>query len=178
MRLLRDGLIIAASLIAAWGIVRSSLVDYLILMSDGLYVLDAFVGGLFFTSVFTTAPAIAFLVKLGQIYPAYAIALVGGVGALLGDLIIFSFIKNNVREDIYYLFSKSKSRRLRHLFDYRFVRWSLAFLGALVIASPLPDELGLALMGMSNISPVRFVLISYTFNTIGIFLIAYIAGSI
>lgn len=170
--------VVAISILAAWAIAGSPLIDRFIFALDGFYILNSFAVGLFFTSAFTTAPAIVFIAKLAHIYPPYVLALVGGLGALVGDFIIFNFIKGHISEDVSYLFSKSKSRRIKHLFEYRFVRWSLAFLGALVIASPLPDELGLTLMGLSKISPLRFALISYTFNTIGIFVIASIARAV
>lgn len=174
-RLLLDVVIVAVSILAAWVIAKSPLIDRFIFALDGFYVLNSFVVGLFFTSAFTTAPAIVFIAKLAHLYPPYVLALVGGLGALIGDFIIFNFIKGHISEDVSYLFSKSKSRRIRHLFEYRFVRWSLAFLGALVIASPLPDELGLTLMGLSKISLARFALISYTFNVIGIYVITSVA---
>ena len=177
-RLVRDGVIVVVSILVAWALVESSVIDRFILSSDGFYVLNAFVAVLFFTSAFTTAPAIVFIAKLGHVYSPYTLALVGGLGALIGDLIIFNFIKGHISEDVAYLFSKAKSKRMKHVFEYRFVRWSMAFLGALIIASPLPDELGLALMGLSKISPLRFALISYTFNTIGIYVIASIGRAI
>jgi len=177
-RLIKDCFIIVASIFVAWGLVESSIIDRLISLSGGLYVLDAFVSGLFFTSAFTTAPAIVVFAKLGHLYQPIVLALVGGLGAMIGDLIIFNFVKGHISEDVNYLFSKAKSRRIRHLFDYRFMRWSMAFLGAIVIASPLPDELGLTLMGLSKISFARFVLISYIFNSIGIFVIASIARAV
>ncbi len=177
-RLACDGVIVVVSILVAWTIAQNSFIDRLIFSLDGFYVLNSFVVGLFFTSVFTTAPAMVFIVKLAHIYPPHILALVGGLGALIGDLIIFNFIKGHIAEDVSYLFSKAKSRRMRHLFEYRFVRWSMAFLGALIIASPLPDELGLTLMGLSRISLLRFALISYTFNTIGIFVIASIARAV
>ncbi|MDO8579552.1 MAG: hypothetical protein Q7R72_01625 [bacterium] len=177
-RLFRDGIIVVISVLVAWALAESPFIDRFIFSLDGFYILNSFVVGLFFTSAFTTAPAIVFIAKLAHIYPPYVLALVGGLGALVGDFIIFNFIKGHISEDVSYLFSKAKSKRIKHLFEFRFVRWSMAFLGALIIASPFPDELGLTLMGLSKISPMRFALISYTFNTIGIFVIASIARAV
>jgi len=41
--------------------------------------------------------------------------------------------------------------------------------GALIIISPLPDELGVSLMGISKLKWYRFLLLSFTLNTLGIF---------
>ena len=47
----------------------------------------------------------------------------------------------------------------------------LPVIGAIIIASPLPDELGVSLMGMSQMKASRFILLSYILNSIGIFLV-------
>ena len=44
-------------------------------------------------------------------------------------------------------------------------------LGAFVIVSPLPDELGVSLLGMSEIKTGKFLLISSISHTIGMFLL-------
>jgi uncharacterized membrane protein YdjX (TVP38/TMEM64 family) len=177
-RIITDTAMILLSIIVAFLLMKSGLIDDLLELTKNYYLLDAFIAGLFFTSAFTTAPAIAVLAKLSLTFPPLTIALIGAAGSTIGDLVIFSFVKDHVSNDVAYFLSHSKSKRVRHIFKYRFVRWSLAFLGALIIASPLPDELGLTLMGLSKMSTRRFVLISYTFNTIGILLLAYFAATI
>lgn len=177
-RIIQDAVIVAASIILAIVFAQSPYIEEIVSWADGYYVLAAFVVGIFFTSAFTTAPAIAILAKLTLAYNPFVIAIAGGVGALLGDLIIFMFIKSHVREDVAFLLAKAKSRRIRHILEHRFARWSLAFLGAIIIASPLPDELGLAMMGLSNVRTSRFIPISLLFNFLGILLIAFIARSI
>jgi hypothetical protein len=47
----------------------------------------------------------------------------------------------------------------------------LPVIGAIIIASPLPDEVGISLMGLSKISTPKFIFISYILNSIGLFLI-------
>jgi uncharacterized membrane protein YdjX (TVP38/TMEM64 family) len=177
-RLVQDALIVVISILLAIVFAQSPYIEVIVSWADGYYIFAAFLVGIFFTSAFTTAPAIAILAKLTLAYNPWVVAIAGGLGALLGDLIIFSFIKNHVREDVGYLLSKAKSRRIRHILEHRFARWSLAFLGAIIIASPLPDELGLAMMGLSNVRTSRFIPVSLAFNTLGILLIAFIAHSI
>lgn len=174
-RLAQDLWVIIFSILIAIIFAKSSLLDLLLDSTQSYYILGSFVAGLFFTSVFTTAPAAIILGKLCLIFNPWAVALIGGFGALIGDFVIFNFMKGHISEDIDYLLSQTKSRRIRHIFKHRFIRWSLAFVGALIIASPLPDELGLALMGMSKLSMVKFALLSFTFNVIGILLISYVA---
>lgn len=177
-RLLIDLSIIAISIFVAGIFTQSDIIDKILTANENLYILKTFIAGLFFTSVFTTAPAVIALAKLGTLYSPFVVAIVGGLGALIGDYIIFNFIKGHISEDISFLLSRAKSRRIRHLFHFRFMRWSLAFIGALIIASPLPDELGLTLMGLSRMSTARFILISFTFNALGILAISFIARSL
>lgn len=176
-RLLIDFGIITLSVAVAVALVTSSALDNLFGALANHYIIAAFVAGLFFTSSFTTAPAIVILAKLSVAFPPFHIALVGALGALVGDSILFTFIRDYIAEDLSYVIAKSRIRRITHLLHYHSVRWLLAFVGALIIASPLPDELGLTLMGVSKISKAKFFALSYSFNFIGIILIAFVARS-
>jgi hypothetical protein len=51
-------------------------------------------------------------------------------------------------------------------------------MGGLIIASPLPDELGLALMGFVKTNNWTFAIISILCNALGIFVIAVVARAI
>ncbi|MDP3800322.1 MAG: hypothetical protein Q8Q90_02755, partial [bacterium] len=53
-------------------------------------------------------------------------------------------------------------------FRKSFLRWFTPFLGALIIASPFPDELGLVLMGLSKTNTKVFIPVSFGLNFIGI----------
>ena len=176
-KLIYDAFIFCLSIIGAIIFARSGLLSNFILHTDGWFVLDVFIAGIFFTSIFTTAPAMVVLGSLATVHSPLVVALVGGLGAMTGDLLILKFLKKHVTDNISDIIVHSKSGRMRHLLKYRFARWSLVLLGALVIASPFPDELGLTLMGLSKISPRRFAIISYVFNTLGILTIAAIARS-
>ena len=66
----------------------------------------------------------------------------------------------------------------RVLIFLRIFRWLIAFLGALIIASPLPDELGLTMMGFSKIKTSLFIPISFLLNSLGILIIGLIAKAV
>ncbi len=174
-RLAQDLWVIVFSVVIAVIFAKSSLLDSFLGSVQNFYILGSFIAGLFFTSIFTTAPAIIVLGTLSAAFNPWIVAIVGGLGALIGDFVIFNFMKGHISEDVDYLLSQTKSKRIQDIFKHRFVRWSLAFVGALIIASPLPDELGLALMGMSKLSTTKFALISFTFNALGILVISYVA---
>jgi len=60
----------------------------------------------------------------------------------------------------------------------RLFRWSMVLFGALVIASPLPDEIGLAMMGLSKVKTLLFIPISFSLNAFGILIIGLIARTL
>jgi len=66
-------------------------------------------------------------------------------------------------------------RRFHLLFKRRFFRWITFFVGGFILASPLPDELGIAVLGFSKMRAKYFVLLSFVFNFLGIVLIGFTA---
>ncbi len=172
---LRSLALISLSIAFAVFVARYDLVDYVNGRIGDLFVMSAFVAGLFFTSLFTTAPAVVVLGALSQDHSPFLVAFIGAAGALCGDAIIFRFFKDRLSSDFEFLLNQVSSQRLRHLTQMRAFRWLLPLLGALVIASPLPDELGLFILGISRMPNRLFVPLSYTFNFLGILLIGLFA---
>ncbi len=164
------------SVLVAVLLVSSGTLAALLNATNGFVLLGAFVAGLFFTSVFTTAPAIAALGVISQAGGILPTAFLGAAGAVIGDLIIFRFVKDRFADDIMALLAEEGlTRRAKALFRIKTFRWSLAFLGGLIIASPLPDELGVTLLGFSKIKTSFFIPISYVFNFLGVLLIGMVA---
>ena len=176
--LLIDFTLLLASIVLAVAIVRLGWVHALLGWAGDGVLLASFVAGMFFTSLMTTAPALAVLGELAQEGNLFLVAVVGGMGAVVGDYIIFAFVRDRIADDIAYLLRRTGTPRFFKLFHRRTLRWALPFIGALIIASPFPDELGLALLGLSKMSTVRFVLISFIFNATGILLIGLAARSL
>ena len=61
------------------------------------------------------------------------------------------------------------------MFRFKHFRWLTLLAGALLIASPLPDELGIALLGFSKVSTRYFAILSFVFNFLGILGIGFTA---
>ncbi len=176
--LIKDISIVALSVLIAIILLKTGILINILASSKKLELFGSFIAGMFFTSVFTVAPATVVLAEIARINSIFLVALFGGAGALIGDLIIFRFIKNRLSEDILYLLKKSKSERLISIFRLRIFRWLIAFLGALIIASPLPDELGLMMMGFSKIKTSLFIPTSFLLNSLGILIIGLIAKAV
>lgn len=177
--LARDIAIIALSVFVAVILVKTEVLVNILTATQERELLGSFIAGMFFTSVFTTAPAI---VALGEIANANSIvltAIFGGVGAVVGDLVIFRFIRDRFSEHLMELVGHRKAgRKVSALLHLRFFRWFTFVVGGLIIASPLPDELGIGLLGFSKMKILWFIPLSLTFNSIGILLIGLVAKAI
>lgn len=140
--------------------------------------IGSFVAGIFFVSTFTVAPASVVLFKLTQIYNPILIAITSGFGAVIGDYIIFRFLKDNVFEEIKPIFMKLGGSNLSRLMSTPYFSWLAPVIGAIIIASPFPDEIGVGLMGISKLKNWQFLTISFLLNSLGILLIITIAKSV
>jgi hypothetical protein len=136
-----------------------------------LHFIGAFIGGILFVSTFTFGIGTVILTNVTQTMHPIAVAIFAGLGAVVGDLIIFRFVKDRLLKEIKPLYEKISGTHLTRVLNSHYFAWMLPFLGALIIASPLPDEIGVSLMGLSEISTKNFVILSFFLNTFGIFLI-------
>jgi len=103
-----------------------------------------------------------------KVYPPVLVAFLAGSGALFGDLIIFSFVRDALTKDIFYIAQKLGLGDARTKFQNGHLRFVLVVIGAFIVASPFPDEVGLALMGLSQMKKINFIPVSFALNFIGI----------
>lgn len=135
----------------------------------------AFAVGALFTSFMTTLPATAALFVMGEGLNPFLIALIGAMGAVMGDYIIYRFVKDDFLEEVED-FSPTLKRDIE-LFSQnvrrsKFLKEFVPLLAGLIIASPLPDELAATMLGITKLDPKKFLLYSYFFNFLGILLIS------
>lgn len=174
--LIQDLAIIFLSILIAVILARTEILIDILTSSKELEFFGSFVAGIFFTFIFTVAPAAVTLGEIAQINSVFWTAFFGGLGAVIGDLVIFRFVRDRFSEDLKGLLKNiGRVQRLRSLFRLRFFRWLTIFLGGLIIASPLPDELGISLLGFSKVKTGLFIPLSFVFNFVGIYLIGVAA---
>ncbi|MDO8590370.1 MAG: hypothetical protein Q7R65_00125 [bacterium] len=177
--LLQDGVIIFASILAAAILVKTELLTKILISTEELELLGSFVAGMFFTSVFTTPMAIVTLGKIASVHGVISTAILGASGAVIGDLIIFRFIRDRLGEHLLELMRhQGTGKKFKVLLKLRYFRWFTFMVGGLIIASPLPDELGVSLMGFSKMRLLWFIPLSFLFNFIGIVLIGIVARTL
>jgi hypothetical protein len=177
--LMQDVAIVAFSIIIALVMTKTNLLSGLLASTESLKYLGSFVAGIFFTSIFTTAPAIVTLGEIAQSNSLFFTAIFGALGAVIGDVIIFRFIRDRLSEHLLELVKHdTASKRVKALLKLRYFRWFTFFAGGLIIASPLPDEIGIGLLGFSKMKIKTFVPISFIFNFLGILIIGLLARTI
>lgn len=137
--------------------------------------LGAFITGVFFVSTFTVAPASIVLFHLSQDLHPILIAVCAGAGAVIGDLIIFRILKDGVFDELSPLFKRFEGSYIATLFKTPYFAWSVPVMGAIIIASPLPDEIGIGLLGLTKVTWWQFVLLAFVLNSTGIFIIVTLA---
>lgn len=170
--------IIALSILVAVLLVRSHIIQDTLSQSAEYGHVGAFVAGMFFTSAFTTAPAIATLGEISHTQGIVETALWAALGSVIGDMLIFRFVRDRMALHLSELLPhKRRTRRLAHILRMRFFRYLTFLAGGLIIASPLPDELGISLLGLSKMREVYFVPLSFAFNFFGICMIGIFAAS-
>ena len=137
-----------------------------------LGLVGAFIGGILFVSTFTVATGTVILLVLAESYSPLQIGIVAGLGAVVGDVMIFRFVKDNLTREVEAIYQRfDHNHHVRRVLHTKYFSWTLPVVGAIIIASPFPDEIGVSLMGISKMRTYKFLFISLILNTIGIFLV-------
>lgn len=166
-----------ASLVVAYLLYRSGLLHSVVTRLGAFEFVGLFVTGMFFVSTFTIAPAIAVLLAFVQDYNPFVVAIIGGLGASLGDYLAMIYVRDKLLDEINPLLKALHIYRRINILHSRYFAWLAPAIGAAIVASPLPDELGLVLLGASKISRLRLTIIVFLLNSAGILLIALAARS-
>lgn len=174
--LLYDIIIIALGIAVAIVLSKIGAIDAVIGVLKDYSILACFIAGIFFTSTFTIAPASVAIVHLAAEIPLPALAFWGALGAVCGDLVLFYFIRDRFAKDIMSAVKPSTIKHILHSFHFGFLKWLAPVLGALIIASPLPDEFGISLLGMSKVKTSVLIPVSFAMNYLGIYLLSGFAN--
>jgi hypothetical protein len=173
--IIRDIGIIFLSIILAISLIRTGTLDKLFLGLQDWQFLGAILAGIFFVSIFTAVPASVVLFEMATVNSVWFVAFWGAIGCLIGDLIIFRFVKDNLSESMMSLVRESRKKRIMSIFELKIFRWVIPLLGALIVASPLPDEIGLMMMGFAQMKIKWFIPTSFILNFFGILILSLMA---
>ncbi len=147
--------------------------------------LGAFIAGILFPITFTSPIAVFAFFYLGQHYHLLSVVGLGAIGAVLGDLIIFTFIKGGTIAEIEEIRREHRiahpvhGHRKRHealvkLFRSKPFHALALFIGGLLILMPGPDEFGIAILALYKMDTKKFIPLSLILNTGSILLVTLV----
>lgn len=134
-------------------------------------LLGGFIGGIMSVSMFTTAPAVVLLISIADHINPWQLVLAASIGSVVGDWLIIKFLEDEVAAEVKPLLRKYHILPLIRKFQRSRSRWVVSALGALVLALPLPDEFGIALMDISKVKRRHLLAICFVLNLFGIALL-------
>jgi len=123
-------ILLALSIVLAVFLLLSPSTKLFISSIGELKYIGIFITGFFFAFGFTTAPAAAVFIVLGDSFNPLIIGLIGGFGAMISDYLIFKYVKSNLPPDIKYIIHKAGIDKLRKLKKTKF-HWLVPFLPSL-----------------------------------------------
>ena len=164
--------LLVIAIVASYFVFKNPNISGFVSSLGNLGYLGVFIAGLFFTFGFSTPFAIGFFLSLNLGNPFLAAA-IGGIGAVVGDLVIFNFVKFSFMEEFTRLEHEKLIRKAEIIlgkeFHGKFKHYLLILLAGIIISSPLPDELGVSLLaGLTHIKQKWLAVVSFIFNTAGI----------
>lgn len=138
--------------------------------------LSALFGGMMFAFGFGAPFGVALLATIADDVNILLAAAVGGVGALISDYLLFKFIRVTFQDEI----DRFRNSKAFALFNGlvmmrmppKLVYYISVGIAGLIIASPLPDEVGVTLLAsLATIKERTFIVIAFSLNTLGILVV-------
>lgn len=162
-------------IILAYFLFKIPAVSDLVLHLDGFSYFGIFLAGMFLAFGFTAPFAVGFFITLNP-ENILLYAVIGAVGALLADMLIFRFVRISFEKEFEEMertkFALHFERVINRALGHRVKAYLLYGIIGLVIASPLPDEVGVVLLaGLTHVKQKIFGVISLILHFIGILIL-------
>jgi len=168
-------MLLGLAIILAYILFKNPSVQNFVSHLGALSYIGIFIAGMLFAFGFTAPFSVGFFISLTS-SNIWLAGIVGGSGALVADLIIFSTIKFSFEEEFKRLRNSKAIVKFKKLMERSFAEKTIVYLmyafAGILIASPLPDEAGVIMLaGLTKISARSLSLISFILNTIGILIL-------
>lgn len=143
-----------------------------LLSLGSLGYVGAFVAGMLFVSTFSVATGAVILLILAEKLNPLEIALLAGAGGVAGDFLIFRFVRNGIIDEVKEVYEMIDHRNHLHkILHTKYFGWFFPVFGALIIMSPLPDELGVSLLGIGKMKTYQFLILAFILDVAGVFFV-------
>lgn len=135
---------------------------------EGLGYVGGFIAGVLSVSFFTAAPALVLLVALAPELNPLTLAIAAAAGSAAGDWLILFFFQEKIFHELKPLIEKTGLTRAFKALDRPATSWILVTAGAIIISTPLPDEIGLSMMGISRLKRLYLLILCFILNGLGL----------
>ena len=157
------------------GLAYKPLYDILIFMG----YFGTFLAGLLYPYALTSAAGTGILLILAKEQNLLLAGIIAGIGALISDLLIFLFIKHGFWDEVQKLSKETVVRTFNRWIPDSVRVYLVATFAGILIASPLPTEIGIILMAsIKNMSIKKFIILVYFLHASAIFIILLIGNNI
>jgi hypothetical protein len=130
-----------------------------------------------YTYSFTASLGALLLISVAHEYSPGVIAVVAGVGSLISDVAIFKLLRNDLKKEVARIGKSEILKRLGAAPVFR-EKWFRDTFGAAILASPFPDEIGIAIMASTKIKEDTFTLLAFIADMVGVYLLVVGAQTI
>jgi hypothetical protein len=141
-----------------------------------LGMFGVFIAGALYTYSFTTSLGALLLITLAPFHPLGLIAVIAGIGATIADFAIFQFVRDDLHKEVKRVAASKIIRNICAADGLLCKKWMRNAMGTLIMASPFPDELGIAMMSTTKMRKETFILLAFIVDVVGIYILVSAAG--
>lgn len=162
-------------ILAAYFLFKNLAINNFVGRLEDLGYIGFFIAGMFFSFGFSTPFAVGFFI-VSQPSNIILASIVGGLGSVVGDFIIFKSIRKSFLDELE-KFEREKPiaaihKAVKNNFHIKMSAHLLYVFAGIIIASPLPDEIGVAMLAtVKHIKARTLNILSFLLNSVGIFVI-------
>lgn len=137
--------------------------------------IGSFIAGILLAFGFSAPIAIGFFI-VSQPQNIMIFAIAGGLGAILGDLLIFNFVRFSFMDEFKRLEKtkpfKAVIKAIEKKTTARIRNYMLYIFAEIIIASPISDEVGITMLaGLTSIKQKTFAVVTFILHVVFIFII-------
>ena len=174
--------LLGLSIFISAGLVHVGVMDKVLGHLENLQYVGAFIAGVLFPITFTSPVAVTALYYMGAHYGIMSTVILGAIGAVVVDFIIFNFLKDKTIKEIEQIRTEHRiahpihGHKKRHealvtLFHTKPFHALAMFIGGVFILLPGPDEIGIAILSSYKMNSKKFILLSLVLNTASVWVV-------
>lgn len=163
------------SIFTAYYLFSSQFITSKIQLLQSFSYLGIFFAGILFSFGFSAPFALGLFITL-QPQNIFLASIIGAVGSVISDLVIFKFIQFSFADEFKRLNNEKPIKEISFMIKNNLGLKASTYLfylfAGILLASPLPDEVGVAMLaGLTTIKPSFLGIISFITHAIGIFIL-------